>query len=108
MTRYWVTARSRARRAGEWRGRARGKDDGACAKGEVDDASVTSSFVQGGRRGRAAAWARGRQCGRGGGCVLVRERDWSEIVGGDGGASGEADERARHRTLGRPLRKNDF
>jgi len=70
------------------------------ARSKTGSLSLAASR-QRGRRGRAAAWARGRQCGRGGGCVRVRERDWSEIAGGDGGAPGEANERARHRTLDR-------
>jgi len=44
--------------------------------------------------------SRASECGRGGGCVRVMEHDWSEIAGGDGGAPGEADVRARHRTPG--------
>ena len=44
--------------------------------------------------------SRASECGRGGGCVHVMERNWSKIVGGDGGAPGEAEKRARHRTPG--------
>ena len=66
------------------------------ARSKTGSLSLISGFTA-----EREAWVRGRQCGRGGGYVRVRERDWSEIAGGDGGALGEVDERARHRTPGR-------